>query len=131
MMALGVVSAGTSSYMVYKDYLREKEVEVKEFSLTDSQFKSDVVGKSMLVPQLGQSWGFTAEQQIDFKTVEKKSVGDSVVVVGHMAARAAVKTDKKTTAASMEGVVKLVYENVGKEWFLVAVEPVSVKVANE
>lgn len=126
------------------------------FNVSNDQIAKDLLGKSVVLGQ-GQLWGFNPDQNIQVKTISKKLLDDNNVVIivnitstAKLDANPTVKEDKVQSStspipskepkkepiekealpkkATLNGLVKLIYENVENNWYLVQIEGISLNV---
>ena len=134
-LALCLVAGG--GYYAYKTYAKPDMV--SQFSVSNEFIAKDLEGRTAALPY-GQVWPFEPNQGIKTTIVSKKQVEDYVVVVVDVKATAEVsppKTEKKEEKApppgiksvkvGLQGLLKLTYEKINTEWYLVGIESVSLR----
>jgi hypothetical protein len=120
---------------------------VSKFSLSSDRIVKDLDGRAVSL-MLNQVWPFDSSQRIDLQLVSKKQVDEYVVAVVDVKALAAVqqvevpKEQFSTSTTSkdvpknppklpsklqLNGKMKLTYELVEGEWYLVGVENLNLK----
>lgn len=138
-LALGVVGGG--GYYVYKTNFAKPDY-VSKFNVSTERMAQDLEGKSVMLP-FGQAWPFEKDQGISVKIVSKKQVDDYVVVAVEVTASAKVepappppkdekakepdKTEKLPSRLVLSGLMKMTYEQINGEWYLVGAESVSLQ----
>jgi hypothetical protein len=120
---------------------------VGKFNLASERLARDLDGKSVSL-MLNQVWPFEASQNINVQIVTKKQMDEYVVVFADVKALAAVqqqpdtpkeqfsttptgkdvpKTAKLPSKLQLMGRMKLTYELVDNEWYLLTVENLSLR----
>lgn len=112
---------------------------VSQFNVTNDKIAKDLEGRTAPLPY-GQMWPFEPSQGITATIVSKKQVDDFIVVVVEVKASAEVtppkaegKEDKapppgiKSVRVGLAGLLKLTYEKIGTDWYIVGVESVSLR----
>lgn len=104
---------------------------LSRFNLSNEQLAENL-GKSQIIVPIphSQVWPFDTNQEITVKTLSRKQVGDNIVVATELTVLADVPRNNKEKLPDkvmLSGVAKLHYELIGKEWFLINVDNVSLK----
>jgi hypothetical protein len=130
-----VLSCG---YMLYKQLSPQL---IDQFSVSTEQMTTDLNGQMVSLPY-GQAWPFDPTQKVQVKVLGKKQVDQFVIVFANVQAQADVtpvkdkteKPDPKLPAppklpskVSLNGVLKMHYEQLNDQWYLVHVEGVNMK----
>lgn len=134
MLALCLVVGG--GYYVYK--LNRPDM-ISQFNITNDRIAKDLEGRTAPLPY-GQMWPFEPSQGITTTVVSKKQVDDFIVVVVEVKASAEVTPPKtegkeekspppgiKSVRVGLAGLMKLTYEKIGTDWYIVGVESVSLR----
>jgi len=133
---LGLAVIGGGSYFVYKSYIAKPD-HLSKFNVTTERMVADLEGKSVMLP-FGQGWPFANDQNLAVKIVSKKQVDDYVVVAVEVSAIAKVEQPPKDEKAkepapklpnrlSLSGIMKMTYEEINGQWYLVGLENVSLQ----
>ncbi len=116
---------------------------VGQFNVSSGTIAKDLEGRTAPLPY-GQVWPFDPTQGITVNIVSKKQVDDFVLVVVDIKCSAEVTPpkdkDKKEEAkapppgvksfkVSLTGLVRLTYERINGEWYMIGVENISLKAA--
>jgi len=119
---------------------------VGKFGLTSDRISKDLDGRAVSL-MLNQVWPFDLSQNLDIQVIAKKQADDFVVVVVEIKAVAPVqadttvkeqfsttttskdvpKTPKLPTKLRLNGRMKLTYELVDNEWYLLGIENLSLR----
>lgn len=135
-LALILIAGG--AYYLYKT--NAKPDMLSQFNVSSERVAKDLEGRTAPLPY-GQVWPFEPQQGITANIVSKKQVEDFVVVVVEVKAQADVappKTDPKekekpmppgikSVKVGLSGLMKLTYEKIASEWYLVGIESVSLR----
>lgn len=137
------------AYLVYLVAKNTNSVTVAQqqdidFKKTQSDLAKDLVNRNVLLPTSNQFWSFSADQNIDIKTLNvKPHIGSEDTVVVNIKLSASTKTqvsetkevqqnpkDKPVTVnrevtVELNGLARMVYEKIGQEWVLLAVESIN------
>lgn len=124
-----------------------KPSNVGKFGLTPDRISKDLDGRAVSL-MLNQVWPFDLSQNLDVQVIAKKQADDFVVVVVEIKAQAPVQVDssvkeqfsttttgkdapktqpKMPTKLRLVGRMKLTYELVDNEWYLLGVENLSLR----
>lgn len=114
---------------------------IDKFDLSAERVVKDLNGRAVNLI-LNQVWPFDASQNINVQIIGKKQVDEYVVIMTDVKVLTDVQktetpkeqftTSKETKLPSklqLTGTMKLTYELVGGNWYLVSMENVSLKVA--
>lgn len=133
---LAAILACGGGYYVYKS--NAKPDMISQFNVTNERVAKDLEGRTASLPY-GQVWPFEPPQGITAVIISKKQVEDFVIIVVEVKATADVappKTEKdakppplgiKSVKVGLSGLVKLTYEKISSEWYLVGIETVSLR----
>ena len=112
---------------------------VSQFGVANDRIAKDLEGRTAPLPY-GQVWPFEPSQGITVTLVSKKQVDDYIVAVVDVKATADVappkvegKEDKappagvKSVKVGVQGLMKLTYERINAEWYIVGVDSVSLR----
>jgi hypothetical protein len=133
-LALAVVGGG--GYYFYKSYVAKPD-HLSKFNVTTERMVKDLDGKSVMLP-FGQAWPFEKDQGVSVQVVSKKQVDDYVVVAVEVSAVAKVEPppkDEKSkepppklpSKVSLSGIMKMTYEEINGQWYLIGLESVSLQ----
>lgn len=124
-----------------------KSNNVGKFGLTSDRISKDLDGRAVSL-MLNQVWPFDLSQNLDVQIIAKKQADEFVVVVVEIKALAPVQADtivkeqfststtgkdvpktqpKLPTKLRLNGRMKLTYELVDNEWYLLGVENLSLR----
>ena len=124
-----------------------KSNNVGKFSLTSDRISKDLDGRAVSL-MLNQVWPFDLSQNLDVQLIAKKQVDDFVAVIVEIKAQAPVQADvsvkeqfstsatgkdvpktqpKMPTKLRLAGRMKLTYELVDNEWYLLGIENLSLR----
>jgi hypothetical protein len=113
---------------------------VSAWNLSNEKISRDLEGRTAPLPY-NQIWPFDGTQNLTVNVVGKKQVEEFVVVVVELKATAKVDqpkdapkdakdakdAPKSPTSISLSGLARLTYERVNGDWYLIAVESISLK----
>lgn len=136
-IVLALILLGGGGYYIYKS--NAKPDMVSQFNVSNERIAKDLEGRTAPLPY-GQVWPFEPTQGITATVVSKKQVDDYVVIVVDVKAAAEVKpqqTEKKEEKApppgiksvkvGLNGLLKLTYEKISTDWYLVGIDSVSLR----
>ena len=124
-----------------------KSNNVGRFNLTSDRISKDLDGRAVSL-MLNQVWPFDLSQNLDVQIIAKKQVDDFVAIVVEIKALAPVQADttvkeqfststtskdvpktqpKMPTKLRLVGRMKLTYEIVDNEWYLLGVENLNLR----
>jgi len=124
-----------------------KSNNVNKFGLTSDRISKDLDGRAVSL-MLNQVWPFDLSQNLDVQVIAKKQVDDFVAVIIEIKAQAPVQADvsvkeqfststtgkdvpktqpKMPTKLRLVGRMKLTYEIVDNEWYLLGIENLSLR----
>jgi len=121
---------------------------------------ADLAGRSVVIPPFNQTWFFDTNQNLGVKVLQRKVDGDVAVFMVEIGAIAIVpkseqvEQSKEQTSqplvpspikpptpsvsqqnqpnkAVLAGSAKLTYEKVGSEWFLINIDPITLRIVFE
>ncbi len=128
-------------------YVFNKSNNVSKFDLSATQIVGDLEGRTVSVI-FNQIWPFDNSQNINLKIISKKQLDEYVVVIVDINALATVQQDngpkekfstvptskepvkltpKLPSKLQLAGKMKLTYELVDNDWYLLAVDNLSLK----
>lgn len=109
---------------------------IDQFNPTQEQLIENLNGQVIGLPY-GQAWPFDPTQKVQVNVVSKKQVEQFIVVFANIQAQADVipiknKDDKEPKEKLpkkvwLSGVLKMHYEQVGNQWYLVHLEGIGMK----
>jgi len=99
-----------------------------DFTVSNERILTDLNGRTAPLG-VGQVWPFDTTQNLTVKVIGKKTTPEFTFVVVQMNATAKLPKDQKDSKAptkvNLNGLAKLTYEFIGNEWYLMAVDNVS------
>jgi hypothetical protein len=141
-----------------KDDSRSPVVEVTTLDMSNKKVASDLVGRSIVVPPFAQVWFFDSNQELGVRVLQSKVQDDIAILAVEVGAITQISKQEESeeskerlsqpfipptqsattkpaepvisepTKASLAGTIKLVYEKIGSDWFLVGLEPLSMRI---
>ena len=109
------------------------------FRPTEITVADNLVGKAVTLPQ-GQLWGFNNDQNIKVKIISQKMTNDLVVIIVDVRAmvifppldpKTSSAKEKQAKQATLNGLIRVYYEQVDNIWYLINVEGIDLKVIAE
>lgn len=123
------------------------------FKLSNERIVSDLQNRFVVIPPIGQMWGFTPDQKVTIEVLQTRATEDGVIVAVKLTSHATVQppttpppTPTPMTAGSvgntapapapppalpvsvtLSGVAKLQYEQIAGEWYLLDVVSVNLR----
>ena len=142
-LGLSVVTLLLLGFLTYRSFSPLAFV-ANEYSPTSDQVTTDLLGKSVGLPQ-GQIWGFNPDQALTVKTVGKKQLDvDTVVVTVDVNAVVKFPPPPKEgpnapkandppapKRATLTGLAKVYYERHQGQWYCTSVDGINLKVTAE
>src|SRR5262252_9319196 len=149
-LVLSILGLAGVGYLVYDHATQKKNTPSATipatFQTEDEAFATDLMGRAVTLPA-GQLWGFNSDQNVTAKPVSKKAVEDNVVIVVDVKATAKIDhnpppgpNDKEKAKpappgtpkqVTLSGLMKMYYERVNGQWYLIQLDGVSLKVSAE